>query len=248
MSKNNLNEEIHNVKNASSYNFELLKIEKYDTNYLIERCEYKRFLEELINHWNSYYYKFKNTKENDYFNFNTYRYDEIYPYISNFLTSYNLGNIKESSTVNFEDGGKKIIIEFHCTTKELVSAIYQELQMLDYYKKTVDSVKKDYQEFLDRDKDRYAKLIPYENLCFLYNSGYISKKNLDMIPANILYRVVNLIEKNNLFITDELNNIDIENYIQALLNIGLTPEMIKFITNFEEEYRVINTLEQGKSR
>ena len=248
MSKNSLNQEIHNVKNASSYNFELLKMEKYDTNYLIERNEYKRFLEELINHWNSYYYQFKNTKENAYFNFNTYRYDEIYPYISNFLTSYNLGNIKEADTVNLEDGGKKIIIEFHCTTKELVSAIYQELQMLDYYKKSVDSVKKDYQEFLDRDKDRYAKLIPYENLCFLYNSGYISKKNLDMIPANILYRVVKLIEKNNLFITNELNNIDIENYIQALLNIGLTPEMIKFITNFEEEYRVINALEQSKSR
>ena len=248
MKMNKFNQEIHDVKNASSYNFEILKMEKYDTNYLIERNEYKRFLEELIKHWNSYYYKFKNTKEKDYFNFNTYRYDEIYPYISNFLTSYNLGNIKESDTVNFEDGGKKIIIEFHCTTKELVSAIYQELQMLDYYKKSVDSVKKDYQEFLDRDKDRYAKLIPYENLCFLYNSGYISKKNLDVIPANILYRVVKLIEENNLFITDELNNIDIENYIQALLNIGLTPEMIKFITNFEEEYRVINTLEQGKSR
>ena len=248
MKMNKFNQEIHDVKNASSYNFELLKMEKYDTNYLIERNEYKRFLEELINHWNSYYYQFKNTKENAYFNFNTYRYDEIYPYISNFLTSYNLGNIKESSTVNFEDGGKKIIIEFHCTTKELVSAIYQELQMLDYYKKAVESVKKDYQEYLDRDKDRYAKLISYKNLCFLYNSGYISKKNLDKIPANILYRVIQLIEKNNLFEIDELGNINVENYIQALLNIGLMPDMIRFVTNLDDKDRVNNALEHVKNR
>lgn len=240
--------EVHIVKNCENDNLELLKSEKYDADYAHERNEYRRFLDELLKNWNNYYKKYKNTKETDYFSFFTYRYNEVFQYIDNFLRSYNLGDIEKNDNITYEDGRQKLIIKFNCTTKELISAIYQEIQMLEYYNKTSDTIKKEYQEFLFRDKERYAKIIPYQNLSYLYNWGYIYSKIVDQIPANVLYRVVKLIEDNNLFIKDELNNIDIEKYIKALLNIGLTPEMIKFITNFEEEFLVNKALEQVKSR
>ncbi len=218
-----------------------LRMEKLDTDYLEERLEYKRFLEELVSKYNDYYHKINNCylNNNDIrFNFITYRYDKIKDYITNFLNSYNLGKIERVSCINkaFPEGNE-IIIKFNskCTNKDLLTAIWSEVQMLEYYTKKVGEVREDYLSFIKREEERYQSLLSREAyVYYVKNIIYFNQNYMGYIPQNIIYRIVQMLEKNYYF-KDKDGNYNRELYVKGLKDLGLSREYIAELTGYTPE-------------
>ena len=218
---------------------ELLRMERLDNEYLEERLEYKRFLEKLVENFSSYYYRVNNYQMdsiNNIFNFNTYRNEQLKPYLERFLKSYQLGRIVSTRYISksFPEA-KEMEIEFNCMVQDLVNAMWSEIQMLDYYNKSVEEVKMDYLNFLRREEEKYKPLLNKEAYSYyVHNIFYFNQKFQGYIPANIIYRIVTMLEKNYYFKTQD-NQYQDDKYIQGLINLGLTKEYIMEITGYTPE-------------
>ncbi len=215
-----------------------LRMEKLDTDYLEERLEYKRFLEELVSKYNDYNHKVNNcylTNGDIRFNFTTYRYDKIKDYITNFLDSYNLGKIWRVNCINkaFPEG-KEVIITFNnnCTNKDLLTAIWSEVQMLEYYTKKVWEVREDYLSFIKREEERYQPLLSREAyIYYVKNIFFFNQNYMGYIPQNIIYRIVQMLEKNYYF-KDKDGKYNEELYVKGLKDLGLSKKFITEITGY----------------
>ena len=218
-----------------------LRMEKLDTDYLEARLEYKRFLEELVSKYNDYDHKVNNcylSNEDIYFNFITYHYDKIKDYITNFLGSNILGKIERVNCINNDfPEGNEIIIKFNskCTNKDLLMAIWSEVQMLEYYTKTVEEVREDYLSFIKREEEKYKPLLSREAYCYyVHNIFYFNQNYMGYIPQNIMYRIIKMLEKNYYF-KDKNGQYDRENYVKGLNELGLSKEFVKNITGYSPE-------------
>ncbi len=219
----------------------ILRMEKLDADYLEERLEYKRFLEELISKYNDYDHKVNNcylASGDICFNFITYRYDKIKDYITNFLVSYLLGKIESVNNIQktFPEG-KEVIIKFNskCTNKDLLTAIWSEVQMLEYYTKKVGEVREDYLSFIKREEEKYNPLLSREAYCYFVNyMAYFNQNYNGYIPQNIIYRIIKMLEKYYYFKHKD-GRYDREKYVQGLIDLGLSKEMIMNITGYLPE-------------
>lgn len=223
---------------------ELLRMERLDNEYLEERLEYKRFLEKLVEKFSSYYYRVNNVKMNNnskIFKFSTYRYEQLKPYLERFLKNYQLGRIIcVRYLYKAYPEAKEIEIEFNCMVQDLVNAMWSEIQMLDYYTKSVEEVNMDYLNFLRRDEEKYNPLLNKEAYSYyVHNTAYFNKKFQGYIPANVMYRIVTMLEKNYYF-KNSNGQYQRDKYVQGLINLGLAKEYIIKITGYNpkmiEEY------------
>ena len=231
-------ERIKNMKQKEELNeLELLRMERLDNEYLEERLEYKRFLEELVEKFSSYYYRVNNyqmdSTNNNIFNFNTYRYEQLKPYLEIFLNSYQIGRIVSVKNIcKAYPEAKEIEIKFNCMVQDLVNAMWSEIQMLDYYAKSVEEVKIDYINFLKREEAKYKPLLNKDAYSYyVHNMFYFNQKFNGNIPANIIYRIITMLEKNYYFKNQD-NQYQDDKYVQGLINLGLAKEYIMEITGY----------------
>lgn len=152
--------------------------------------------------------------------------DDIYE----FLKLNNIGKVTfEYHIIEEHCEYTKIKIKFACSFEDFFKAFYNEIQYMEYYETNKEDAQKKYNEFLERDEQRYRKYIwnhQEEIIRLLPNA------NSNSIPANQVYRVIKMLDENNY----EKYGIDKLKYIVAdLYKLGFATEKIMEFTKLSEE-------------
>ena len=156
--------------------------------------------------------------------------DDVIKKIKEFLQLNDIGKIdSENRVIGEHSDYTNINIKFDCSFEDFFKAFYNEIQYMEYYETTKEDAQKKYNEFLERDEQRYRKYIwnhQEEIIQLLPNA------NNNSIPANQVYRVIKMLEDHNY----GKYGIDKLKYIVAdLYKLGFSTEKIMEFTKLSEE-------------
>ena len=229
---------IPNLKSAYENDYDKYvyyqKINKEDGKIISQREEYYNFLLNCINKYYNEMWKIPKLSDSVYF-VNT-KDIEFINMIREFLEFYDIGfidscveRIDKFDNKYFDNKYINIEIKFTCSFEKFFNALYNEIQYMEYYETTKEEAQKKYQEFFERDEQRYRKYINNHQEEINYS---LPNANNNSIPANQVYRVIKMLEDNNYgkYGIDKLNYI-----IADLYKLGFTTEKIMEFTELSEE-------------
>ena len=226
------NAQENHKKEVKKYNY-YKRINDEDRKIINQRNEYYRFLLQCVK---TCYVKISECdldydvdKIFDVYDFDIYN-DNVIKEIKKFLELTNIGKIyNENHVINEHYEFTRVNIKFDCSFEDFFKAFYNEIQYMEYYETNKEDAQKKYNEFLERDEQRYRKYIwnhQEEIIRLLPNA------NSNSIPANQVYRVIKMLDENNY----EKYGIDKLNYIVAdLYKLGFATEKIMEFTKLSEE-------------